>query len=392
MNCINKKDFTNPNGKLAKITIGINKEPAHAFIPKQLPPKIDVYDKNLAFLMSETDRSFSRLSGLGQNLDNPYLLILPYIKKEAVASSKIEGTQASLTDLFLYELEEKKPKEDPLRIREVNNYVIATQKALKLLGKTEINVDFIRYLHAILLRGVRGQEKHPGHFRLTQNAVVPYKNCPIEKIIFIPPPAKEVMAEIHDLEKFMKEEQKIPLLIKAAMIHYQFETIHPFEDGNGRIGRLLITLYLCKKGDMKSALLYISGFLTKNRDEYYDSLLRVSQKSDWTDWIKYFLTAINTQSLEVIKDVEKLINLKKRYDDYLRHAKVSKNVKMMSEELFKNPYTTVNATAKYLGISYSAAKKVIKNLIKLGILVERGRRKRNKVYWAVDIMHILERL
>jgi Fic family protein len=386
---IDKRNFTKPNGKLVSISIG--RDRSYAFIPKPLPPQIE-YDKDLAFLLSEADRSFSRLAGLGQNLDNPYLLILPYIKKEAVASSKIEGTQASLTDLFLYELQEKKPKEDPLRIKEVNNYVIATQRALKSLRKNEISADFIRYMHSMLLRRVRGQKKHPGHFRLTQNAIVPYENCPIEKIIFIPPPSKEVMPLITDLERFMKGEQRIPLLIRAAMIHYQFETIHPFEDGNGRIGRLLITLYLCKKGDMKNALLYISGFLTKNRDEYYGSLLKVSQKNDWEDWIKYFLTAINTQSLEVIKDVEKLINLKKIYDTYLRRAKVSKNVKMLSEQLFTNPYTTVNNAARYLGISYQAAIKIIKTLIRLGILVERGKKKRNKVYMAVDIMRILDRI
>ena len=365
------------------------------FVPNKLPPEIE-YDADLVSLLSTADLNLSRLVGLGISLPNPYILMLPYIKREAVLSSKIEGTQASLSDLFLYELEQKKPKDDRLGLKEISNYVVAAELTLKEVkemnwSKNKVDLNLIIYTHKLLMRGVRGGEKSPGSFRVTQNAIVPYPNCPPKDILFTPPPPENVEELLKDLELFMLDNSlKIPLLLRTAMIHYQFETIHPFNDGNGRIGRLLITLYLCQELKIPHPLIYVSAFIERSKDEYYKRLRRVSQMSEWRNWFEYFLTATNHESEVAIKNVERLITLQGVYSDKVRKVKANKHVKTLAESLFKNPFTTAKNASGFLRVSHQTASKTIKTLEGLRILEKYGSAKRNRVYKAVEILEILE--
>jgi len=390
---MNIKRFKNPSGKLVDSKDVYNGECYHCFIPNSLPPtKLENFDRSLVALLSEADTNFNRLVGMGEQLPNPYILLHSYIKKEAVLSSKIEGTQASLTDLFLYELEKNKSKDDRLGLKEISNYVIATEHAMKhIRKKRKISLVLIKHIHKILLTGVRGEDKNPGTFRVTQNAIVPYKNCPLDEIRLIPPPPKYVNNLMLNLQSFIDNPPKdIPILIQAAIIHYQFETIHPFNDGNGRIGRLLIPLYLCEKGNIRHALIYLSAFFEKYDKEYRERLLQVSQNSDWNRWFKYFLTAISEQSKASMQSVENLIRLKRSYDTTLRRTKASKNVERVMESLFVNPYTTPNNIMTYLNVSYQTAVNVINTLAKLEIIKKYDERKRNKVYIAPRILKIID--
>jgi Fic family protein len=389
---MNPNDYTKPSGKLIEDKKAIGT--FYPFIPEKLPPKIE-YDDELVSLLSEADSKFNKLNGAGLNLPNPFILMLPYIKKEAVVSSKIEGTQASLTDLFLYELTDKEPKDERLGLKEVSNYVTAMEKSLALIkrGKWKrqpVNLDLLKSAHIILMQGVRGQEENPGIFRTTQNAIVPYKNCAPEKVLFFPPPPNSLNGLLQDLELFiLYPPNNIPLLIQIALIHYQFECIHPFEDGNGRIGRLLIMLYLCKQAKIEYPLLYLSAYFESREEEYKLKLREVSQKSEWKEWIVFFLKGISLQSDEALKSVEKLIKLRADYNDLLRKQKTNKNVRQLVEVLFKNPYIDANTASEYLKVSHQTGISCIRKLESLGILKIYLERKRNILYKAVDILSIL---
>lgn len=387
-----KEEYTNPSGKLIEVETKVGK--FYPFIPNSLPPTID-YDDELVMALSEADTKFNKLNGAGLNLPNPYILMLPHIKKEAVAGSKIEGTQASLTDLFLYELTEKAPKDERLGLKEVSNYVATIENCLALIKKKNwrqqpIDLNLLKLAHKELLTGVRGQKENPGVFRNTQNAIVPYKNCPLEEVLFFPPPPQELDSLLKDLETFiLNSPTNTPLLIQAALIHYQFECIHPFEDGNGRIGRLLIMLYLCKQAKIYHPLLYLSAYFEHDEIEYKLRLRAVSQKSEWKEWIKYFLKAISIQSDDALKSVEKILRLRSHYNTLLRTQKTNKNVRQLVEILFKNPYIDANTASGYLKVSHPTGVSCIKKLEELGILQKYIERKRNIVYKAGGILEIL---
>jgi Fic family protein len=378
------KAFTNPSGKLVK-----NREGNLTFVPDPLPPKLN-YDEEFVPILSEADSGIGKLAGIGQLLPNPHLLIRPYIRREAVLSSRIEGTQASLSDLFLYEAMKKEPEEF-LRLREVGNYVTTTERCLRLLEKGEkISLELIKYAHKLLLRKVRGADRTPGKFRNIQNWIGP-PGCLIEDATFVPPPVQKLHKVLPAFEKFIQNPpSELPLLVQTALIHYQFEAIHPFVDGNGRIGRLLIALFFCERKVLPQPLLYLSAFFDRNKQEYYDKLLKTSQDSDWIGWIKFFLRGISIQAKEATENAQQIINLQRKYHERLLKKKAKVSATRLADKMFLNPYTTISDAAKYLGVSFPTAKAAIGMLEKADILEEFTGKSRNRIYVAKELLRILE--
>ena len=377
-----RKNFKKPSGKLVK-----NSDGDLTFVPNDLPPELE-YDRNLVSILSEANTNLGMLAGIGQLIPNPHLLISPYIRREAILSSRIEGTMASLSDLFLYEITGKEP-EDYMRIREVRNYVSATIGTLKDL-KNGITLDLIKFAHKKLLYKVRGEDRFPGNFREMQNWIGPPQSS-IEEATYVPPPSEEILKLLRRLAKFLKRPPKdIPLLVQCALVHYQFETIHPFLDGNGRIGRLLITLFLQDRGLLPQPLLYLSAYLERNKREYGDRLTAVREESDFRGWLQFFLKGVSTQASEAIDNVQMMINLDKRYQKILREMKSTTTATRLAEGLFLNPYTTISNAADYLHVTFPTAQNAIKTLEKAGILKEHTRKRRSRIYVADDLVQILD--
>ncbi len=375
--------YIRPSGKLIK-----NSEGDLTFVPNALPPQIE-YDTDLVSILSEADKNLGTLAGIGKLLPNPHLLIGPYIRREAVLSSRIEGTMASLSDLFLYEITKREPR-DYMRIREVRNYVYATTISLKALKKSAITLDLMKKAHRSLLHRVRGEERSPGNFRRIQNWIGP-PGSEIEDAVFVPPPWKEAPRLLSDLEDFLiRPPKRIPPLIQCALVHYQFETIHPFLDGNGRIGRLLITLFLHKRGLLPQPLLYLSAYLEENKKEYGDRLTAVREESDIDGWLKFFLKGVSIQAEEATKNVDQIVNLQRKYQEKLRKMKSTMNAMRLVDGLFLNPYTTITNAAEYLGVTFPTAQRTIRMLEDAEILKEFSKRRRNRIYVARDLMRILE--
>ena len=269
-----------------------------AFIPRPLPPPLSWTD-DLISALSEADRALGQLAGLGRLLPNPHLLIRPFLHREAVLSSRIEGTQASLSDVFAYEANQPLLFELPSDTREVYNYVRALEYGMERLATLPLSLRLLREIHAVLMEGVRGASQTPGQFRDRQNWIGT-PGCAARDAIFVPPPVSEMMAVLGDFERYLHAESHLPPLIRIGLIHYQFETIHPFLDGNGRIGRLLITLLLCAWDLLPQPLLYLSAYFERWRDAYIDLLYAVSQRGAWNAWLVFFLQGIAIQARDAV--------------------------------------------------------------------------------------------
>ncbi len=358
-----------------------------AFVPNPLPPAIE-YDREMVRLISEADRGLGRLAGIGQLLPNPHLLIAPYVRREAVLSSRIEGTQASLSDLLLFEAAEEEPPRAP-DVQEVRNYVRAMEYGLKRLEKLPLSLRLVREIHARLMEGVRGKKRSPGEFRQVQNWIGP-PGCSLAEATFVPPPVPEMHAALDEWEKFLHNAKDIPLLVQCALMHYQFEAIHPFVDGNGRVGRLLITFFLCERGELPQPLLYLSAFFEQHRSEYYGRLLEVSRSGDWSGWIKFFLRGIGTQASVAAEDSQRIVKLQQRYRDLLQQRKASPTAIAIMEELFLNPYVTATRLSKRLKVSFPTVQSTIDWLVKAGLLREITGRRRNRIYFAEELLRAIE--
>lgn len=369
-----------PSGRLVRASSGY-----WAFIPNPLPPKLEWNDA-LVLLISRADIAVGTLSGLGENLPNPQLLIYPFIRKEAVLSSRIEGTQSSLSDLLLFEATKVERQRD---VREVQNYVKAMEYGLKRLEELPLSLRFIRELHGILMEGVRGEHATPGEFRLSQNWIGP-PGCTLDEATFVPPPVSEMLDCLDQLEKFLHARSDLPFLVQLALIHYQFETIHPFLDGNGRIGRLLITLFLCQKEILTRPMLYLSAFFEHHRQEYYELLGKVSQTGAWREWIEFFLRAVAEQSGDAVSRARRLLDLHHAYTQLSREKKLPPTAGQLIELIFIRPLLSAKAVAEFLKISFPGAQKALSALEDAGILTETTGRKRNKAYAAKEILKILE--
>jgi len=378
--------FSKPSGSLVQ-----NNENNITFLPNFLPPKIQ-YDESLITLVTEASTELGHLSGIGALLHNPELIIRPYLLREAVLSSKIEGTQASMRDMFRFQAgaTDSKITHEEKRISEIINYVKAVRHCLKEVknGK-QIDLDLVKVAHKKLLKDVRGQELEPGIIRSMQNWIGP-EGTKIEEATYVPPPPENVDELLIDEINFIQHPpERMPVLIQCAIMHYQFEAIHPFADGNGRIGRLLIPLLLFDRGILNQPLLYLSGYIEKNKTQYYNLLLQVSQKGKWIDWIKFFLYAVITQARDASNNIEKLEKLRAQYHEKLKSKKASASVYNLTDYLFSNPIVTIPKAASYLEMTYPPAKKAIEVLVSLEILKAEDHKERNREFYAHEINAIL---
>ena len=358
-----------------------------AFIPHALPPVgLEKFSAEFVTILSEADRGIGVLKSLSKLIPNPNLLVAPYVRKEAVQSSRIEGTQASLSDIFYYEASKEKPKHPD--VLEILNYVRAMNYGLSRLKELPLSLRLVREIHQKLMEGVRGEKMKPGEFRTTQNWIGP-PGCSLADATYVPPPVIEMNEVLSQWEKFFHSDDSIAPLIKCALMHYQFEAIHPFLDGNGRVGRLLITFYLYEKVYLEYPILYLSDFFERYRNEYYDLLLGVSQDGNWDAWLKYFIRGIAEQSKLAEETGYKILDLQKKYRQRLQKESVSTPNFQLLDMLFLNPFVSIPGVSDHLKITWPTAKASVERLVKLGMLKEVSGRKRSRIYCAEELLNIL---
>ena len=379
------KDFnSNAPGKVTKTSKGY-----WAFVPNPLPPNI-VWSSQLLSQLSKADRSLARLAQLGASFPAPHVFARPFMRQEAVLSSRIEGTHTNFEKLLEYEAQQPSLFQNGGDAREVHNYMVALDYGLERIEKLPVSVRLMRELHARLMRGVRGEQLTPGELRRTQNWIGA-PGATINTARYIPPPVDEMHDCLSHLERFIHGPSDLPPLIRLGMIHYQFEAIHPFLDGNGRVGRLLISLLLCSWELLPQPLIYLSAFFEKHRNKYYDNLLAVSQEGAWTNWLQFFLTAIDAQASESISRLQRLTQLLDELYARVEGERMREPLKELIRYLIGNPITSVRQAQKGLGNKhYDPVQRYIEKLVELGILVQLGQRARNRLYRAPEIMKAIE--
>ena len=377
-----ESDFTNPSGRFEK-----NDDGLPTFVPNRLPPDID-YDP-LIGLITEAHRHIGLLEGIGNLLPNPDLLIRPYVMREAVFSSSIEGTEASMLDVFRFGAGKKTDADERKRVREVFNYVETTDYCFDQIGYGKIiDVKLLKHAHKRLLDGVRGQKADPGDIRTAQNWIG-RSGCKIRDATYVPPAADLLDNLLSDLVQFiMDKSQDIPILVRCALVHYQFESIHPFGDGNGRIGRLLILLILANRDILSKPLLYLSSYFERYRSEYYERLRDISTKSEWTGWIEFFLRGVIECSKDAIDTTKEFLKLKSDYETRLKDSRASRSSMLLTEYLFSKPVVTIPLASEHLQIGYPPAKNAVMYLVNLGILEQVGPGRRAKTYVAREILDV----
>jgi Fic family protein len=342
-----------------------------AFLPAPLPPDPPlVMDDVLSDLLSQADRALGRLDGSVLTLPNTDLFIFMYVRKEAVLSSQIEGTQSSLQDLLAAEAslyDEYRPKD----VDEVVNYVKAMKHGLARLSELPVSVRLIREIHAELMEGVRGSHLEPGELRRSQNWIGP-AGCTLATATFVPPPAHEVPRTLGELENFIHDQQRMPVLVKIALAHVQFETIHPFLDGNGRVGRLLITFLLMERSALHKPVLYLSHYFKQHRQQYYEHLQAVRDKGEWESWLLFFLRGVIQVAVEAAETARRiqLLREKHRSDIAEQLGRAAGNGHRVLEKLYERPILTVVDVSELTGTTYAAANTLVNRLVKLGILEE----------------------
>jgi Fic family protein len=355
------------------------------FVPAPLPPKFD-WTPRLINLLSNADRLVGRLAGEGGRLPNPHILIRPFLRREAVLSSKIEGTQATLGELLAAEagaIVERSPDD----LREVANYVVALEHGILRLKNLPLSVRLTRELHERLMTGVRGQRATPGRFRQIQNWIG-RPGSSIETASYIPPPPGEVEPCLAAWEKFLHA-SSLPPLVTIALAHYQFEAIHPFLDGNGRVGRLLITLFLIERQILPTPLLYLSAFFEASRRDYYDGLRGISERGAWNDWLEYFLLGVARMSEDALNRATRVNQLLAKWQRKVAGESSSNPVRLV-ELLAANPFITTKGAAVKLGIAFTTAQRAIERLERASIVKRVGTAKRDRVYCATTLLEILE--
>jgi cell filamentation protein, protein adenylyltransferase len=369
-----------PSGQIIKSSKGYN-----AFLPNPLPPSIK-WDNNLVTTLSRADFVLGKLAREGSRLPNPHLLLRPFITREAVLSSKIEGIHATIGEILAHNAGIQ-VKQDPNDLQEVQNYIAALDFGLKRLNELPLSLRLIREIHEQLMKDVRGSHATPGEFRKSQNWIGP-PGCTLNTAKFVPPPADRLLECLSELEQFLHNRQ-LPALIHVALCHYQFEAIHPFLDGNGRVGRLLVTLLLIEQNILPAPLLYLSAFFEATRDEYYKQLYNLSSTGNWNDWLIYFLNGIAVQSEDALSRAERINSLLDKWQ--LQVANTSSNIPVHIIQRFAvNPYLTINKIASELNIAYSTAQRGVEKLEANNIIKQIGDSKRDKVYCATEILSILE--
>lgn len=353
-----------------------------AFIPTSLPPYPGVKMEGMIHqLLSDANIALGRLDTMGYLLPNVEYIIAMYVRKEALLSSQIEGTQASLEDIFEYE--SHVPVKNVEDVREVVNYIKAMNHGLKRIQEFPMSIRLVKEIHHILLSDSRGKEKTPGEFRRSQNWIGP-RGSILKNASFVPPPPHEAVEGMGQLELFLHKEHDIPVLITCALIHYQFETIHPFLDGNGRLGRLLITFYLCWKRVMQKPLLYLSYYFKLHQQEYYDRLNLVRNQGDFEQWIIFFLKGIIWTSESALETIKNVLSIADKHKKLLIQQKISSPLAIaLLEYLFIKPHLSVQEAAQHIQTSYQSAKTLINQFLAMGILKEITGKKRDQrfSYW-----------
>lgn len=356
-----------------------------AYVPDPLPPPLQ-WSADLASALSAADRAVGQLAGEGRRLPNPHVLIRPFVRREAVLSSRIEGTQATLGELLAAEagaVVERSPED----LREVGNYVTALEYGVERLDRLPLSLRLVRELHDRLMRGVRGDLATPGEFRRSQNWIGP-PGCTLSDAAFIPPPPERLMECLGAWETFLHDET-LPPLVHAALVHSQFEAIHPFLDGNGRVGRLLITLLLLAREVLPSPLLYLSAWFEATRPQYYARLSGVVERGEWEEWLTYFLRGAASQAEDAVGRIRRLDDLRARWREKLTGT--SSRLPEQALDLFaENPFWTVNALAGRLDVAFTTAQRAIDRLEAAGIVALQGTARRNRVYCARAVLEILE--
>lgn len=357
-----------------------------AFVPALLPPNVS-FDHTLVMALSQADTALSEMAGLvkGGVVSRMHTLIQAFARREAVLSSRIEGTHTQLDDLLLAEVKDHRATEDQ-DLREVQNYVIAMEQGVKLLETRPIATRLILDLHGLLMDGVRGGDKRPGEFRSVQNFIGTTGDT-VETAKYVPPPAEELDGLLGNWEQFANERGTWPDLIQCAILHEQFEAIHPFQDGNGRIGRLLITLFLIERKRLSQPLLYLSAFIEAHRRDYYDTLQAVRTEGDWPRWIRFFLAGVTETSRQAVRQAQHLDAIRKGYRDQL---KGQHRARSLLDELFSNPYVTASRAAQRLDVSTPTAQKSIDQLKRLDILEEMTGKTWGRIYVARPILKAME--
>jgi Fic family protein len=374
------------------VRVGFGEAAYHAFVPHPLPPELP-FDAQLAALLADAARAVGELSGLGRLLPNPSLLIAPFIRREAVLSSRIEGTQASLTDLYAFEAGKQsplKPAVPDADVREVENYVVALEYGIERLLTLPLSLRFIRELHERLMAGVRGGQATPGELRRSQNWIGP-PGTTLRDATYVPPPVQdgELQAALDAFERYLHAEDDYPLLVRLAFIHYQFEAIHPFLDGNGRIGRLLITLLLLNWGLLSHPLLYLSAFFEQHRNEYYDRLFDVSARGAWREWVLFFLRGVAEQSTDAVTRARQLQELQQGWREQLTATRVSALALRLADALFVTPMMTIADAQRLLGVSYPAAQRHVERLAAKGFVQPVDERAYGRGFVAGRILDIV---
>ena len=357
-----------------------------SFIPNPLPPTPELdMDSELLELLIETSRKLAELDGVAKRIPNMNLFVSMYVRKEALMSSQIEGTQATLEDVLDPLLDANTNRD----VADVVNYIKATEYAIERLKSLPLCNRLLRETHAVLMENVRGQEKNPGEFRTSQNWIGG-QGSTIQNARYIPPCPEDMAVAISDLEKYINEDETYDVLIRAALIHYQFETIHPFLDGNGRIGRLLITLYLMEKGTLSTPALYISYFLKKNRVEYYDRMTEVRTKGNYEQWVRFFLQAIKECAEDAILTIDKLDALHQKNTAIINGmGRTTKNALLLFNYLEANPIIDIKKTSQALGVSYNTVATQVQRFIDSGILIQTDSANRNRTFSYKEYLDIL---
>ena len=375
------------------IRVGQGQTAYWAFVPNPLPPPL-TFDAALIRSLSEADRALGELAGLGRTFPNPHLLINPFIRREAVLSSRIEGTQADLADLYAFEARQLalpgfQPAREEADVREVFNYVRALEYGLERLSTLPVSLRLIREVHARLMEGVRGEHATPGEFRRTQNWIGA-PSCTLNDATFVPPPVDEMHTALDALEKYLHSEDEYPPLVRLAFIHYQFEAIHPFIDGNGRIGRLLLILLLVHWRLLPLPLLYLSAYFEKHRQAYYDLLLSVSTRGAWREWVDFFLRGVAEQARDALVRAKRLQDLQLAWRTKYQRARGAGLLLGIVDALFAVPVLTPRQVAGQLRVSHPAAMQALRRLEQDQILKEVSGKQRNRLYVAPDIVQALE--
>jgi Fic family protein len=349
------------------------------FVPDPLPPPLEP-DLRLLRSLSEADRRIGRLAGEGRRLPNPHVLVRPFVRREAVDSSRIEGTQATLGELLAAEagaVVERSPDE----LREVGNYVASLESGLR---SGEVTLRTISKLHRILMSGSHGIHTTPGRIRTSQNWIGPPLST-LRTASYVPPAPAEMRSCLRDWGRFLNDRSHPPL-IRLALLHYQFEAIHPFLDGNGRIGRLLIVLLLVRWGILPAPLLYLSAFFEVTRPVYYSRLRGVTEDGDWSSWIRYFLKGVELQSEDALRRSERIDTLLRRWRENARLGIDQRVIDLLAA----NPYLTIQRAARRLGVAFTTLQRAVERLRKQSVLRQVGASRRNRVYCATSLLSILE--